>query len=101
MIAHISVGVRDIDRSKRFYDAVLEPLEYTCLRDRNRASREKRDRRCSGLTPPKTPAPESTHRFDAPAASPFTPLRLPGPTAPPPCNDVSIPWIAPIRENAY
>jgi catechol 2,3-dioxygenase-like lactoylglutathione lyase family enzyme len=25
-------GVRDIDRSKRFYDAVLEPLEYTCLR---------------------------------------------------------------------
>ena len=32
MIAHISVGVRDIDRSKRFYDAVLEPLEYTCLR---------------------------------------------------------------------
>jgi catechol 2,3-dioxygenase-like lactoylglutathione lyase family enzyme len=32
MIAHISIGVRDIDRSKRFYDAVLEPLEYTCLR---------------------------------------------------------------------
>jgi catechol 2,3-dioxygenase-like lactoylglutathione lyase family enzyme len=32
MIAHISIGVRDIDRSKRFYDAVLEPLEYKCLR---------------------------------------------------------------------
>src|SRR3984893_15044557 len=32
MIAHISIGVRDIGRSKRFYDAVLEPLEYTCLR---------------------------------------------------------------------
>jgi catechol 2,3-dioxygenase-like lactoylglutathione lyase family enzyme len=32
MIAHISVGVRDIDRSKRFYDAVLEPLGYKCLR---------------------------------------------------------------------
>jgi catechol 2,3-dioxygenase-like lactoylglutathione lyase family enzyme len=32
MIAHISIGVRDIDRSKRFYDAVLEPLGYTCLR---------------------------------------------------------------------
>jgi catechol 2,3-dioxygenase-like lactoylglutathione lyase family enzyme len=32
MIAHISVGVRDIDRSKRFYDPVLQPLEYTCLR---------------------------------------------------------------------
>jgi catechol 2,3-dioxygenase-like lactoylglutathione lyase family enzyme len=32
MIANISVGVRDIDRSKRFYDAVLEPLGYKCLR---------------------------------------------------------------------
>ncbi len=32
MIAHISIGVRDIDRSKRFYDAVLEPLGYKCLR---------------------------------------------------------------------
>jgi catechol 2,3-dioxygenase-like lactoylglutathione lyase family enzyme len=32
MIAHISIGVRDIDRSKRFYDAVLEPLGCKCLR---------------------------------------------------------------------
>ena len=32
MIAHISIGVRDIDRSKRFYDAALEPLGYKCLR---------------------------------------------------------------------
>ena len=32
MIAHISIGVRDIDGSKRFYDAVLEPLGYKCLR---------------------------------------------------------------------
>ena len=32
MIAHISIGVRDIDRSKRFYDTVLEPLGYKCLR---------------------------------------------------------------------
>ena len=32
MIAHISIGVRDIYRSKRFYDAVLEPLGYKCLR---------------------------------------------------------------------
>ena len=32
MIAHISVGVRDIHRSKRFYDTVLEPLGYKCLR---------------------------------------------------------------------
>jgi catechol 2,3-dioxygenase-like lactoylglutathione lyase family enzyme len=32
MITHISTGVRDIERSKRFYDAVLEPLGYKCLR---------------------------------------------------------------------
>jgi hypothetical protein len=32
MIAHISIGVRDIDRSKRFCDAVLEPLGHTCLK---------------------------------------------------------------------
>jgi catechol 2,3-dioxygenase-like lactoylglutathione lyase family enzyme len=32
MIAHISIGVRDIDRSKRFYDTVLQPLGYRCLR---------------------------------------------------------------------
>jgi catechol 2,3-dioxygenase-like lactoylglutathione lyase family enzyme len=32
MITHISIGVRDIDRSKRFYDTVLEPLGYKRLR---------------------------------------------------------------------
>ena len=32
MIAYVSFGVRDIDRSKRFYDTVLEPLGYKCLR---------------------------------------------------------------------
>jgi catechol 2,3-dioxygenase-like lactoylglutathione lyase family enzyme len=32
MLAHISIGVRDIDRSKRFYDATLEPLGCKCLR---------------------------------------------------------------------
>ncbi len=32
MIAHISIGVGDIDRSKRFYDTVLESLGYKCIR---------------------------------------------------------------------
>jgi catechol 2,3-dioxygenase-like lactoylglutathione lyase family enzyme len=32
MLTHISIGVRDIDRSKRFYEAALEPLGYKCLR---------------------------------------------------------------------
>jgi hypothetical protein len=32
MLDHVSIGVRDIARAKRFYDAVLEPLGYSCLR---------------------------------------------------------------------
>ena len=32
MITHVSIGVSDVDRSKRFYDAALEPLGYRCLR---------------------------------------------------------------------
>ena len=29
MLNHISIGVRDIARTKRFYDAALKPLGYT------------------------------------------------------------------------
>ncbi|MBI1776412.1 MAG: VOC family protein [Proteobacteria bacterium] len=31
MFDHVSIGVRDIAKAKRFYDAVLEPLGYRCL----------------------------------------------------------------------
>ena len=31
MIDHVSVGVRDVARAKRFYDAALKPLGYGCL----------------------------------------------------------------------
>ena len=31
MIAHVSIGARDITRARRFYDAALKPLGYTCL----------------------------------------------------------------------
>lgn len=31
MLNHVSIGVRDIARAKRFYDAVLTPLGYTCI----------------------------------------------------------------------
>jgi catechol 2,3-dioxygenase-like lactoylglutathione lyase family enzyme len=31
MIDHVSIGVRDLQRTKRFYDAALAPLGYTCL----------------------------------------------------------------------
>jgi len=33
MLDHVSIGVRDMSRTKRFYDAALEPLGYRCLSD--------------------------------------------------------------------
>ena len=31
MLDHISIGVRDLARARRFYDAALKPLGYSCL----------------------------------------------------------------------
>ena len=31
MLNHFSIGVRDLARTKRFYDAALAPLGYKCL----------------------------------------------------------------------
>jgi catechol 2,3-dioxygenase-like lactoylglutathione lyase family enzyme len=31
MIDHVSIGVRDVTKIKRFYDAALKPLGYQCL----------------------------------------------------------------------
>jgi catechol 2,3-dioxygenase-like lactoylglutathione lyase family enzyme len=31
MIHHVSIGVRDLSRAKRFYDAALRPLGHNCL----------------------------------------------------------------------
>ncbi len=31
MIDHVSIGVSDISRTRKFYDAVLKPLGYSCL----------------------------------------------------------------------
>jgi catechol 2,3-dioxygenase-like lactoylglutathione lyase family enzyme len=31
MINHVSIGIRDLSRTKSFYDAALKPLGYTCL----------------------------------------------------------------------
>ena len=31
MIDHISIGVRDIAKTKAFYDAALQPIGYSCL----------------------------------------------------------------------
>ena len=31
MIDHLSIGVRDVARARRFYDAALAPLGYKCM----------------------------------------------------------------------
>jgi catechol 2,3-dioxygenase-like lactoylglutathione lyase family enzyme len=31
MIDHLSIGVRDITRTRKFYDAALRPLGYACV----------------------------------------------------------------------
>jgi catechol 2,3-dioxygenase-like lactoylglutathione lyase family enzyme len=31
MLSHVSIGVKDLTKSRRFYDAALEPLGYKCL----------------------------------------------------------------------
>ena len=31
MFDHVSIGVRNIARSKKFYDAALKPLKYECM----------------------------------------------------------------------
>lgn len=33
MLDHVSIGVRDIAATRRFYDAALSPLGYGCLSD--------------------------------------------------------------------
>lgn len=33
MIDHVSIGVRNVAASRRFYDAALRPLGYRCLSD--------------------------------------------------------------------
>ena len=33
MLDHVSIGVRDVAAAKRFYDAALTPLGYSCLSD--------------------------------------------------------------------
>jgi catechol 2,3-dioxygenase-like lactoylglutathione lyase family enzyme len=31
MFDHVSIGVRNVDKAKKFYDAALQPLGYACL----------------------------------------------------------------------
>jgi hypothetical protein len=55
MIAHVSIGVRDVERSKRFDDAVLEPLGYKCIRAARTLRSGGHDNGAPGLRPEYAP----------------------------------------------
>lgn len=55
MIDHISFGVRDLARSRRFYDAVLTPLGYSCLHASDAVLGYGAEQTALWLTPTETP----------------------------------------------
>jgi catechol 2,3-dioxygenase-like lactoylglutathione lyase family enzyme len=57
MFSHISIGVRDIARSKRFYDAALAPLGYTCLSEAATSLGYGKDAVALWMTPTDRPVP--------------------------------------------
>ena len=66
MFDHISIGVRDLARAKRFYDAVLHPLGYTCLSEDVGALGYGRDKVALWIgktTRPVAPDPDSNLHF--------------------------------------
>ena len=72
MFNHISIGVRDIRRTKAFYDAVLKPLGYDCLSEEDGSLGYGRDAvslwiSLTGSPVPADPASGLHVCFDAPS----------------------------------
>jgi len=57
MIDHISIGVRDIAATKRFYDAALAPLGYSCLSESDASLGYGREAVALWIGATKTPVP--------------------------------------------
>lgn len=78
MINHVSIGVREIGRARRFYDAALGPLGYRCLSEGAESLGYGRDgiaprARCRPTTNPVCIS--ASARRPGRASMPFTPLR--------------------------
>ena len=58
MINHVSIGVRDLARAKRFYDAALKPPGYACLSPGEGSLGYGRDRVAFWLTVVEHPVPD-------------------------------------------
>jgi catechol 2,3-dioxygenase-like lactoylglutathione lyase family enzyme len=58
MIDHISIGVRDLAATKRFYDAALKPLGYTCLSEGAASLGYGKDAVALWISPSERPVPD-------------------------------------------
>jgi catechol 2,3-dioxygenase-like lactoylglutathione lyase family enzyme len=66
MIDHVSIGVRDLNKAKHFYDAVLDPLGYRCLSESDSSLGYGRESVSLWIGPtarPVPPDPESNLHF--------------------------------------
>jgi catechol 2,3-dioxygenase-like lactoylglutathione lyase family enzyme len=71
MLNHVSIGVRDLVRTKRFYDAAFAPLGYKCLSEGASGLGYGRDAVAFWISPTDKPVPADTASglhfcFDAP-----------------------------------
>jgi catechol 2,3-dioxygenase-like lactoylglutathione lyase family enzyme len=60
MFDHISIGVRDLARTKRFYDAALKPLGYTCTSESETSLGYGAKATSLWISPTKSPVPADT-----------------------------------------
>lgn len=71
MLNHVSIGVRDLAKTKRFYDAALKPLGYKCLSEDAGSLGYGKDAIQLWITPAEHPVPADAKSglhfcFDAP-----------------------------------
>jgi catechol 2,3-dioxygenase-like lactoylglutathione lyase family enzyme len=57
MFDHVSIGARDLARTRRFYDAALAPLGYKCLRESPTLLGYGGDSVALWISPTETPVP--------------------------------------------
>jgi catechol 2,3-dioxygenase-like lactoylglutathione lyase family enzyme len=74
MINHVSIGARDMAAAKRFYDAALKPLGYTCTSESDGCLGYGKDSTMLWINRTKNPVPSDPESglhlcFDAPTRS--------------------------------
>jgi catechol 2,3-dioxygenase-like lactoylglutathione lyase family enzyme len=78
MIDHLSIGVRDIARARKFYDAALKPLGYSCLSESEGSLGYGSDAVALWIGRSEHPVPADVQPARRPAATEVTLRRLSG-----------------------